>query len=64
MSVLKLSFFLLPILQLTLSNLLETPPLFRRQCPGDALKVLEGSTCDKDDAKALACSDNCFDIVY
>lgn len=59
----RLLVFLATSVQLVMSTPLDTPTLFRRQCPGDALTVLEGSSCDMSQADALACSDNCFDIV-
>lgn len=59
----RLLVFLTPSVQLVMSTPSDTPNLFRRQCPGDALTVLEGSTCDMSQADTLACSDNCFDIV-
>jgi hypothetical protein len=42
----------------------EAHDLFRRQCPGDALTKLEGSLCDASQENVMACSDNCYDIVY
>jgi hypothetical protein len=51
-----------------ISSILSMPNkahnLFRRECGGSALTVLEGSSCDgATQANILACSDNCYDIV-
>lgn len=63
MHTLKLPALILAAAHLSLSNPMSIPVLFRRQCSGGALTVLEGSTCDMGQANTLACSDNCFDIV-
>jgi hypothetical protein len=59
----RLLVFLIPSVQLVMSTPFDTPKLFRRQCPGDARTVLEGSTCEMSQADTMACSNNCFDIV-
>jgi hypothetical protein len=59
MNVFKSSFLiLLPSVHVSLSNPIINPNLFRRQCSGVALTVVEGSTVSMDQANALACSGN------